>query len=382
MLNPLSILDAFTKNDISFFTGVPDSLLKNLNQAFFSKIPSKNHLIATNEGTAISYGIGYHLATNKIPLIYMQNSGLGNAINPLISLADPEVYSVPMVLLVGWRGEPNSKDEPQHIKQGRITENLLKCLEIPFSILPRDIENAEPVIKTMIGMASKESRPVAILVKKDSFEGYESNPLSKTNTKLLKREEAIHEILELIQDDDIVVGTTGMASREIYEFRKKSHPLANLDFLTVGGMGHASQIALGISNFLQRRNVFCLDGDGALLMHLGGLVINAHHGEGNFHHILLNNGAHDSVGGQPTLGNKVNFKNIAKSIGFKTSLRTSTKSGISTALSKMQDANHPSFLEVMIDKGYRNDLIRPTESPIENKLHFVTQLTKRSAKND
>lgn len=374
MLNPVSVLNTFLKNEIQYFAGVPDSLLKELNQAFLDKIPPESHLISTNEGSAVSFGIGYYLATKKPPLIYMQNSGLGNAINPLISLADPDVYGIPMILIIGWRGEPGSQDEPQHAKQGRITEDLLNCLEIPFSILPKDGELATPVIQSMIDIAKKESRPTAILVRSNTFEQYNEPRETSPGKALLSREEAISIILRNGQKEDVVIGTTGMASREIYEFRQTNNDNTS-DFLTVGGMGHASQIALGISKFTQEKAVFCFDGDGALLMHLGALATNAHEGLGNFHHIVLNNGAHDSVGGQPTLGQKVSFENIAKSVGFKTSLQAHTQEGILDSLKQMRESDHPTFLEIIIKQGYRSDLGRPAESPIDNKLAFMQTLT-------
>ena len=380
MLDPVAVLNIFNENNISFFTGVPDSLLKELNQALLNEVDPDNHLITVNEGTAVSFGIGYHIATNKTPLIYMQNSGLGNAINPLTSLADPEVYSIPMLLLIGWRGEPGIKDEPQHIKQGRITPALLECLEIPYKILPKELDNANSVISHMIQIANDENRPAALLVQRDTFKEYDIHPENTSAQNLLSREEAISLILNHGQEDDIVIGTTGMASREIYEFRKNNND-STTDFLTVGGMGHASQIALAISKFTKDNNVFCLDGDGALLMHLGGLATNAHEGPNNFHHIVLNNGTHDSVGGQPTLGNKVNFKNIAESVGFHTSFQASNIEEILICLNQMRESKRPSFLEIIIKPGYRTDLGRPSESPSENKLALMKNINPSESLN-
>lgn len=380
MLDPVAVLNIFNENNISFFAGVPDSLLKELNQALLNEVDPDNHLITVNEGTAVSFGIGYHIATNKTPLIYMQNSGLGNAINPLTSLADPEVYSIPMLLLIGWRGEPGIKDEPQHIKQGRITPTLLECLEIPYKILPKELENANSVISNMIQIANNENCPTALLVQKDTFKRYDIQLENTSAQNLLSREEAISLILNNGQEDDIVIGTTGMASREIYEFRKNNND-STTDFLTVGGMGHASQIALAISKFTKNKNVFCLDGDGALLMHLGGLATNAHEGPNNFHHIVLNNGTHDSVGGQPTLGNKVNFKNIAESVGFHTSFQASSLEEILICLNQMRESKHPSFLEIIIKPGYRTDLGRPSESPSENKLALMRNINPSESLN-
>ena len=351
MIKVEALIDLLKKNNSNFFTGVPDSLLKSF-CGYVADHSSENlHVISANEGGAVGIAIGYYLATGNVPMIYMQNSGLGNAINPLTSLADPEVYSIPMLLLIGWRGEPGIKDEPQHVKQGRITPTLLECLEIPYKILPKELTDADSVIRNMIQIANDEKRPTALLIQRDTFEKYNtySDDLSEQN--LLSREEAISLILKHGQKNDIVIGTTGMASREIYEFRKNNND-STTDFLTVGGMGHASQIALAVSKFSKDKNVFCLDGDGALLMHLGGLATNAHEGQSNFHHIVLNNGTHDSVGGQPTLGSKVNFKNIAESVGFHTSFQASNLEEILICLNQMRESNHPSFLEIIIKPGF------------------------------
>lgn len=366
-------------SEVDFFTGVPDSLLKDICAYITDKTLPNNHIIAANEGNAISLGIGYHLATKKIPLIYLQNSGLGNAINPLLSLADPDVYSIPMLLLIGWRGEPNIKDEPQHLKQGKVTTDLLDSMQIPYQIMSPEMnsEDAELVLKKMLKSSYELKSPCALLVKKGTFNSYKLK-LEKAYVRELFREEAIEIILNNIEKDDIVVSTTGVASRELFELREKYSESHQKDFLTVGGMGHASQIALGISLFKKNRMIFCIDGDGALLMHMGSLAINANKASGNFKHILINNCAHDSVGGQPTVGDKVDITGLALSVGYIWAKKALDKDNLSDLIQEMRYIKGPALLEVQVKKGFRKALGRPTISPSENKNSFMEFLDNDS----
>ena len=357
---------------VDFFAGVPDSLLKDICAYITDNTLPDNHIIAANEGNALSLGIGYHLATKKIPLIYFQNSGLGNVINPLLSLADPDVYSIPMLLLIGWRGEPNIKDEPQHLKQGKVTTDLLDTMQIPYEVLSSEMssKDAEIALKKMLKSAITLKTPCALLVKKATFESYELK-LEYGYERKLNREEVIETILNNLEKDDIVVSTTGVASRELFELREKYSQGHEKDFLTVGGMGHACQIALGISLFKKNRMIYCIDGDGALLMHMGSLAINANKASGNFKHIVINNCAHDSVGGQPTVGDKIDISGLALSSGYIWAKKASDKAKINNLMREMRHINGPALLEVQVKKGFRKDLGRPTLSPIENKNSFM-----------
>ncbi|MBS83215.1 MAG: phosphonopyruvate decarboxylase [Gammaproteobacteria bacterium] len=356
------------KEDIKFFTGVPDSLLKNICFYISDKEKNNNHIITANEGNALSLGIGYYLATKKLPLIYMQNSGLGNIINPLLSLADKDVYSIPMILLIGWRGEPNIHDEPQHKKQGKITLKLLKTMDVPYYIIDSNNNNSDipKLIKKIKNNALKTNKPHAIVVKKGTFHDYK-NKKTVINKFSLTRSKALSIIIPYLNDNDIIVSTTGYTSRELFEYRKKSTKINKNDFLVVGGMGHASQIALGIALQKKNRNVYCLDGDGSVLMHMGSLAINSHSNCSNFKHIVFNNGCHESVGGQPTLGFKVNFQKIAQGVGYSMVTKAKTKDELIKNLKKINTHNKPSFLEIMIKKGTKKNLGRPTTTPIENK---------------
>ena len=377
MLNTKDFLTLLKNNGISFFSGVPDSLLKDICAYITSSTSDNQHIMSANEGGAVALGVGYHLATGKIPLIYMQNSGLGNVVNPLLSLADREVYSIPMMLLIGWRGEPGRKDEPQHIKQGRVMLGLLESMEIPYEILGPEMDDASDAIKKAMTYFKKNSGPYALVVRKGTFEPYKLTDASK-QPYTMKREDAIKLIIDQLDSNDIIVSTTGMASRELYECREEQGHGHEGDFLTVGSMGHSSQIALGIAVQSKDRQVYCLDGDGSLLMHMGAMAINGVQRCSNIHHILLNNGAHDSVGGQPTVGFDVDFQMIARGAGYQAVLKAESKEEISNCMSILKKSQGPTFLEIRVNKGSRKDLGRPTKTPIKNKEEFIGFLRKRS----
>ena len=365
------------KNDISFFSGVPDSLLKNICACISESADDNNHIIAANEGNALALGIGYHLSSGKLPLIYMQNSGLGNIVNPLLSLADIEVYSVPILLMIGWRGEPGVKDEPQHKKQGRITLEMLETMEVPYQILSKDTTNeqAKEIIYKASWESLKNNTPYAIVVKKDTFTEYKIKKDSKPNLQLF-REDAIKTIVKNLDDKDIVISTTGVASRELFEYREETNKGHKKDFLTVGGMGHANQIALGIALQKPSRKVFCLDGDGAALMHMGSIAINGNMNCNNFRHIVLNNGAHDSVGGQSTVGFNIDFQNIAKASGYDLVLHAKTNKEIIQSMEVLKKFDGKVFFEIKVKKGFRKDLGRPTTTPKKNKedlMQFIKE---------
>ena len=364
-------------NDISFFTGVPDSLLKSFCAYIKDNVSSENNIVSANEGNAIGLASGYYLGTRKIGLVYMQNSGLGNAVNPLASLADKLVYSIPMLLVIGWRGEPNKKDEPQHKKQGVITTETLEMLGIKYEILDEASNNDEMKLKVKKAYSymKENNEPYALVIKKDTFDEYKL----KNNTSFdfeMTREEAIEIVVSNMKENSVAVSTTGMASRELFELREKYKENHNRDFLTVGSMGHASQIALGIALSNKDKDVYCIDGDGALLMHLGGLAIIGNAEPKNFRHILINNGAHDSVGGQETVGFKIDTLAIAKACGYKQCYSCSSKEELLNLSEKITTVEGPVLLEIKVKKGARKDLGRPTTTPIENKEAFMEFLDK------
>jgi phosphonopyruvate decarboxylase len=372
MIEVKEFYNELLNTDIDFFTGVPDSLLKSFCAYLKDNVSNEKNIISANEGNAVGLASGYYLATKKIGLVYMQNSGIGNALNPLVSLADKLVYSIPMLLVIGWRGEPNKKDEPQHKKQGLITIETLEMLGIKYDVLDESTRNDEMKLKVKQAhdYMKENNEPYALVIKKDTFDEYKL----KNNSILdfeMTREEAIEIIVSEMKENSVIVSTTGMASRELFELREKYKESHNKDFLTVGSMGHASQIAFGIALNKKDKEVYCIDGDGALLMHLGGLAIIGNQKPKNFRHILINNGAHDSVGGQETVGFNIDTLSIAKACGYKECYSCSSKVDLLNLSKKINDAEGPIFLEIKVKKGARKDLGRPTSTPIENKEIFM-----------
>jgi phosphonopyruvate decarboxylase len=373
MISPKAFIDCLERHGISFYTGVPDSLLKDVCGFISSSFDSKHHIIAANEGGAIGLAAGYHLATGKIACVYMQNSGEGNAINPLTSLTDKEVYRIPVLLLIGWRGEPGIHDEPQHIKQGKITLPLLDTLGIKYSVLKKDREWAGQVSEAVLHMR-KTGEVYALVIEKGTFT---PGPTLENDFRKfeMSREEALEAVADTLKEKDVIVSTTGMISRELFEYRVRSHDSHERDFLTVGSMGHASQIALGIALEKSDRKVWCLDGDGALLMHLGSMAIIGNNAPSNFIHVVFNNGAHDSVGGQPTVGLDIDLPVIAKAMGYNKVLSVSSRCELEEGLSLLTEEHGPIFFEIKVNKGHRKNLGRPTSSPIENKNAFISFLS-------
>ena len=370
MLDPKQFLTTLKNYGITFTTGVPDSLLKE----FCACIAAEgSDIIAANEGSSIALGIGHHLATGNIPLVYMQNSGFGNTINPLLSLADKEVYAIPILLMIGWRGEPGVKDEPQHVKQGRVSESLLRAMEIPYEVLSDNQEEAEAQLGRAIRTMKDSSSPFALLVRKGTFNTYESTSKQKPED-FINREHAIEQVLSRLDDEDVVVSTTGKSSREVFEIRVKQGSGHFRDFLTVGGMGHASQIALGIALSRPDRKVYCLDGDGALIMHMGSAAIIGTQDVPNFKHIVLNNGCHESVGGQPTVGFEIDIKRIAEACQYKSTEEVKSIEELGKVWERFASSSGPDLLEIKTSNGSRNDLGRPTSTPQENKLDFMNNL--------
>lgn len=368
---------------VAFFTGVPDSLLACFCEFVSRSIAPSHHLIAANEGSAIAIASGYHLATKQYAAVYMQNSGQGNAVNPLTSLVDKDIYSIPLLLIIGWRGQPGHKDEPQHIKQGQITLTLLDALDIPYRILPFEEENAIDAINEILCLMKTESRAVAIVVKQNTFASpciahSIRNDILHNNALQLSRERAIELIISSLCPEDRIVATTGHISRELYEIRERCNlGLSGLDaehsrdFLVVGSMGHASQIALGIAMSAPQRRIFCLDGDGAVIMHMGSLAIIGTRASANFRHIILNNGAHASVGNQPTAGFSISFSQIALGCGYKSAQSFDNEVELLAYLPRFLSQPGPSLIELKISLEVRKNLRRPPTAPITNKINFM-----------
>lgn len=373
MIRPSFFYETLKGYGIDFYAGVPDSLLKNICAYISDHADSNHNIITANEGAAIGLAAGYHLATGKAGVVYMQNSGQGNAINPLASLTDKEVYNIPVLLVIGWRGRPGVHDEPQHVKQGKITTQLLDVMGINYEVLSKDEDTAAVQIeKAAKALANNEV--FALVIEKETFDEYKLQNI-EINDLSLSREEAIQEVASAIGPKDIIVSTTGMISRELFEARTAWNQGHERDFLTVGSMGHASQIALGIALQKQDRNVWCFDGDGATIMHMGSLAIVASKKPANYIHVVFNNGAHDSVGGQPTVGLKIDLTAVAKAVGYSDTFCVSTKEELLSIL-KSPFKSGPVLLEIKVKKGNRKDLGRPTTTPVENKNALMEFLKK------
>jgi len=370
MISPKLFLKALKSNKINFITGVPDSMFSSLCLYLEKNINSPNHIVAANEGSSIGIAIGYYLAKKTIPLVYLQNSGLGNVLNPIISLANKQIYKIPMILLIGWRGEIKNniqiQDEPQHLFQGKITEKVLKLIDINCIKLDSS-SNIFEVIRRAKKLAEKKSQPVAILVRKNTFlnKNYSKNILNKK----LTREEFLKELCKNIPNNIPRISTTGMLSRELYEISKKRSNF----FMCVGGMGHAISLATGVAtSTTKNKKVICLDGDGAALMHMGSMSSSSKCN--NLIHILFNNNSHDSVGGQKTAAQNLKFINIAKAIGYTNVYSISKVNKISDVLKKCLSNKKSSFIEINCRSGHRNNLIRPEDKLVFRKIEFMNFL--------
>ena len=374
MIRPGYFIEKLRENGIDCFAGVPDSLLKNMCAYITDHFDNAHNIITANEGAAVGFAAGHYLATGKPACVYMQNSGEGNIINPLASLTDQEVYNIPVLLLIGWRGRPGVHDEPQHVKQGKVTTGLLNVMGINYEVLAKEEDKAEDqIVKAIKALQNKDM--FALVIEKDTFDEYKLQNVEK-NDLTMSREETIQTVAAALGEKDCIISTTGMISRELFEYRAAMNQGHERDFLTVGSMGHASQITLGIALALSERRVWCFDGDGATIMHMGSMAIVGNKAPKNYIHVVFNNGAHDSVGGQPTVGLKIDLPAIAKAVGYTNAFSVDNKGDLVDALKTINLVEGPVFFEVKVKKGNRKDLGRPTTTPIQNKEALMAFLSK------
>ena len=367
MINANTFIRELKKLEIDFFTGVPDSLMSSFSKSLHFDFDDADHIISTNEGSAIAAGMGYYLATNKVPLIYMQNSGLGNIINPYSSLLHKKIYNIPFLLLIGWRGEPGTDDEPQHIFQGEITLDLLNLLEINFIVIDKnsEIKNILEIIEKSV---SKKEQ-LAIVIKKNTFES-DSRSFNKSSSST-KRSFALENIIKKFDGSSLFISTTGKLSRELYELRVKNGQ-ENDDFYVVGGMGHASAIATGILHEINSKKIICLDGDGSILMHMGHLSLVAKEHYKNFIHIVFNNSAHESVGGQPNNYEVLDRNKLFKALGYKENIFIKNISDIENY--DFKNLVGPVYMEIEVENSSNKNLMRPDKPPIENRELFIRKI--------
>ncbi len=359
-----------------FYAGVPDSQLKALCDYLMNTygIDRRHHVIAANEGNCVALAAGYHLATGKTPVVYMQNSGEGNIINPVASLLNEKVYAIPMVFIVGWRGEPGVHDEPQHIYQGEVTVKLLKDMGIATFIIGRDTTDDEvKAAMTDFNKLLAEGKNAAFIIRKGALEYGEK--VKYKNDNEMVREEIVRHIVK-VSGEDPIVSTTGKASRELFEIREQNGQSHKYDFLTVGSMGHSSSIALGVAFNKPDKKVWCVDGDGAVLMHMGAMAVIGANAPENLVHIVINNSAHETVGGMPTVAGSMDIIAIAKACGYKSAVSVDSFEALDEALGIAKAANELSLIEVKCSIGARADLGRPTIPSIKNKENFMNFLSE------
>ena len=357
-----------------FYTGVPDSQLKALCNYLMDRygIDQNHHVIAANEGNCTALAAGYHLATGKIPVVYMQNSGEGNIINPVASLLNDKVYAIPVIFIIGWRGEPGIHDEPQHIYQGEVTVKLLEDMDIKTFVIGKDttdgevsacMENFRPLLEA--------GKNVAFIIRKGALS--DAPKVEYCNDNSMLREEIIRHIVR-VSGEDPVISTTGKASRELFEIREANGQSHKYDFLTVGSMGHSSSIALGVAFNKPDQRIWCIDGDGAVLMHMGSMAVIGANKPKNLIHIVINNGAHETVGGMPTVASRIDLVEIAKACGYPNAVRVDSFDELDTELEKAVGRNELCLIEVKCSIGAREDLGRPTTTALENKTNFMEYL--------
>lgn len=363
--------------NVDFYTGVPDSLLKPLCNYLMDAygIDSKHHMIAANEGNCTAIAAGYHLATGKVPAVYMQNSGEGNVINPLASLLNDKVYAIPMIFIVGWRGEPGVHDEPQHIYQGEVTVKLLEDMDVAAYVVTKETteEELDAQMQVFRSLLAK-GKDVAFVVEKGAL-SFEKN-VEYSNKNHMRREEIIEHIVNVSKEDPIL-STTGKASRELFEIREKNGQSHKYDFLTVGSMGHTSSIALGVALQKPQQKIWCIDGDGAMLMHMGAMAVIGANKPSNLVHIVINNGAHETVGGLPTVASEINLVKMAEACGYPYAVRVSEFEQLDKELQAAKERRELTLIEVECAIGAREDLGRPTTTALENKENFMRYLQER-----
>ena len=372
----------FRDAGVRFMTGVPDTLLNDFCLFAAAELPPERHVIAANEGNAIAIAAGYYVATGEIPLVYMQNSGLGNTVNPLLSLTHADVYSIPLVLVIGWRGDPAIRDHAHHKKQGQATPVLLEAMDIPYKVLEEDDETARAAARWAVDTARESSTPTALLVRKGVLAKREKKIAEpETDSYEMSREDAIACVLQAVPDDTLCVATTGRATRELYAQRDLNDDGHDKDFLNVGAMGHASSIATGIALGEPRRLVVCFDGDAAAIMHLGSLTTAGSLGLPNFLHVVLNNGAHESVGGQPSAAYKADLTAIAQNAGYETiGKAVETEGELAAALAALLPKRGPVFVDARIHKGIRSDLPLLRVSHVDTKERLMRLIEERRSK--
>lgn len=355
MVDQKQLFDSLQEMGVDFFTGVPDSLLNNFCLYLTQNIPDGQHVMAANEGNAVAIAAGHYMATGNIPLVYMQNSGIGNATNPLLSLTHDCVYGIPMILVIGWRGDPSISDHVQHRKQGELTPVLMKDMDIPYDILDSD-DTVIDKFAWAVSKAREISSPVALIAQK-AILTEKVKKQEYPSSKLMNREDAVSAVVDVLGSDAIYLGTTGRATREVHEQLKEHGVGEGHEFQNVGSMGHVSSVGLGLALAKPGKRIVVFDGDAAVVMHMGALATNCRYKAGNMIHIVLNNGVNESVGGQPSAGYVVNLTEIAAACGYRTpGHAVETKDELQTIIRDFEQGGMPLFIDVHVRQGIRSDM--------------------------
>lgn len=372
MITPDDFIDWLADAGVTNYVGVPDSTLKPLLLTIDSHPRVERHVTAANEGGAVGFAVGVYLESAAPAAVYLQNSGLGNAVNPITALAHREVYGTPIVLIIGWRGEPGRPDEPQHMVQGRITRELLEIINVPFVVLDQNGDTAQAQVSRLLQSIEASPGPVAIIVSAGTFETSEATEPSQTGLSMT-REAALSETLSVIPKGDRIIATTGMLGRELWELRQKNNQSTETDFLVVGGMGHASAVAHGVAAANPEKVVWCLDGDGSLLMHLGTLAIIGDTQPPKLKHVVFNNYSHDSVGGQATAAGSLDFECLCRAVQYRWTGSTANRADISGLVRNLAETSGPALIELKVRKGARSGLGRPPTEIFTPGTHFPSQ---------
>lgn len=372
LLNPYEFTEICKKYGFTFFSGVPDSTFKSWIKFLERENNGLTNIISVNECEAAAVCAGYHIATGNIGVLYMQNDGFAKTVNPFTSFCNPEVYSIPILLIIGWRGQPERKDAVQHRKMGEILVPLLNLLNIPFEIIPKDTEKIDDIFKKAKAYMVKNNRAFAIIIRKNIFQGLPSE--NKISDNMMYREDALRTVVDGLTGNEIIVSTTGKISRELLEYRIEKNKKTDHDFYNVGAMGCAQSIGLGIALNNKEKKVFVFDGDGSLLMQMGGITTIGHYHPKNFFHLIFDNNAHDSTGGQPTCSDTVDFAKVALSCNYKFVKTVATKKSLVKAIKEMRNVDGPAMIVVKVRRGARKNLKRPDRKLTDYKKDLMKTL--------
>jgi phosphonopyruvate decarboxylase len=360
MIELKNLVELLKKEKFGPIMGVPCSVFKHFLNFIINK-KSFEHYACSSEGESLGLAAGFAMA-GKYPIIYMQNDGYGNVINPLSSLQ--LMYELPALLMISWRGEPGKKDAPQHKLMGETLLGLLEIFDIPYAVVNKG--NIESEIVNAKKYMKKKQKPYALIFKKGTIENFE---VKKEESKLNNRYDYLEILKNCLNKYDIILGTTGFTGRELFQTVS-----CNSKFYMMGSMGCLSSMGLGLAKSYHKKTVYVLDGDGALLMKLGSLSTIGNYQPDNLIHICFDNNQYESTGGQKTTASTTNFVKLAEACNYKKAIMIDNTSHFEKIISKISLLEKPLFLHIKITSGTIENLKRPSFSPIEMKKKFMESL--------